>query len=272
MDPAIMKRVDDQYGPLEWRLPEASAIYWAVVGLERSHNRELITLRRVIYQSLQASVMRGRIVLVRSDGSLAFAPDLAKIPMANEGYEKMLAEETEKPEAIARAHRNFLREAVYLLYMHGRERQAEQLMKVLKAKYPDAVPPEQPVQEYALRRLMGSVTEVSNNKTRALIEALLNQHFENLVIDEDDRAAALLRMSRQVWDFYQASIKNRLGPLTLDPLEETYARVRDEMLDPKSGMPPVYAARLRTKLGLPAPVPPSTPPSQNAPQPQPPQR
>src|SRR5689334_16549450 len=32
MDPAMMKKVDDAYGPLEWRLPEASAIYWAMVG------------------------------------------------------------------------------------------------------------------------------------------------------------------------------------------------------------------------------------------------
>src|SRR5262245_17044347 len=55
MDPAIMKKADDAYGPLEWRLPEASAIYWAVVGLDSSKKSELITLRRVIYQSLQTS-------------------------------------------------------------------------------------------------------------------------------------------------------------------------------------------------------------------------
>src|SRR5215813_13636404 len=63
MDPALMKKADDLYGPLEWRLPEASAIYWAMVGLKQSSKKDLITLRRVIYQSLQMSVLRGRIVL-----------------------------------------------------------------------------------------------------------------------------------------------------------------------------------------------------------------
>ena len=29
MDPKVMKEVDEKYGPLEWRLPEAHAIYWA---------------------------------------------------------------------------------------------------------------------------------------------------------------------------------------------------------------------------------------------------
>src|SRR5262249_8836535 len=36
MDPAFMKQVDEKYGPLEWRLPEAHAIYWAAVGLEKA--------------------------------------------------------------------------------------------------------------------------------------------------------------------------------------------------------------------------------------------
>ncbi|MBK8000266.1 MAG: hypothetical protein IPK15_16480 [Verrucomicrobia bacterium] len=111
MDPAMMKKADDLYGPLEWRLPEASAIYWAMVGLEKSNEKDLITLRRVIYQCLQLSVMRGKIVVERPDGTLGFGPDLNKIGLANDGYSRMLAEETEKKSVVERAHKNFLREA-----------------------------------------------------------------------------------------------------------------------------------------------------------------
>src|SRR5689334_9923079 len=35
MDPEFMKEVNDRYGPLEWRLPEAHAIYWAALGLKK---------------------------------------------------------------------------------------------------------------------------------------------------------------------------------------------------------------------------------------------
>ncbi len=253
MDPAIMKRADELYGPLEWRLPEASAIYWAMVGLEKSKKQDLITLRRIIYQSLHMSVMRGRIVLARADGSYAFGPDLNKIALAHDGYEKMLAEETEKPDAIKRAHRNFLREAVYMLYTHNRLAEADRWMKVLKAAYPDAVPAGESVEQYAIKRMAGAITELNHNKTRALIEGLMRQHFENLAIDNDDRAEGLLRMVRQIWQYYDSSIQQRREPLKLEPIEETYNRVRDEMLDPKTGMLPEYAARLRTRLGLPAP-------------------
>src|SRR5262249_30506022 len=62
MDPAFMQKVDHDHGPLEWRLPEASAIYWAALGLEKAKENptkikedDLITLRRVIYQSMQMS-------------------------------------------------------------------------------------------------------------------------------------------------------------------------------------------------------------------------
>src|ERR1700690_2219772 len=36
MDPVFAKKVDEAWGPLDWRLPEASAIYWAALGLERA--------------------------------------------------------------------------------------------------------------------------------------------------------------------------------------------------------------------------------------------
>jgi hypothetical protein len=36
MDPAKMRSLDERYGPVDWRLPEAHAIYWASVGLDRS--------------------------------------------------------------------------------------------------------------------------------------------------------------------------------------------------------------------------------------------
>jgi len=257
MDPAMMKKVDDLYGPLEWRLPEASAIYWAMVGLENCNKKDLIVLRRVIYQSLHTSVLRGRIVHIE-EGRYSYGPDLSKIALAHDGYEKMLAEETEKPEAIRRAHRNFLREAIYLLYTRDRLQEAERWMKILKAKYPDAVPADETVEQYGLRRLTESIGDASNNQTRALIENLLFQHFENLAIDEDDHAAGVLHMAQRAWQHYDNAISSRRDPLKMDPFPVMYARVRDQLLGP-NGLPAIYQARLRAKLGLPEAAPATAP-------------
>jgi hypothetical protein len=258
MDPAIMKKADELYGPLEWRLPEATAIYWAMVGLENSNPKDLVTLRRVIFQCLHMNVMRGRIVAERPDGTYAFGPDLTKIPMAHDGYTRMLAEETDKPIVVERAHKNFLTEAVYLLYTHNQLTEAERWMKVVREKYPDAIPKNVSVEQYALARMTTSISDLNHNRTKALIEGLLFQYFENLSIDNDDRADGLLRMARQIWQFYTSSVTQRPQALKLDPLDEMYKRILDRIVDPASGARPEYTARLRTKLNLPAPKPPST--------------
>lgn len=253
MDPALMKRADDLYGPLEWRLPEASAIYWAMIGLENSKEKDLITLRRVIYQSLQLSVMRGKIVVERQDGTLGFGPDLGKIGPAHEGYVRMLAEETEKKSVVERAHINFLREAIYLLYTHNRLAEADRWMKTLRQQYPSAVEPEISAEQFALARMTANISELNHNRTKAVLEGLMIQHFENLAIDNDERADGLMLMIRQIWNYYTSRITQRPDALRLEPIPEMYTRIRDQLIDPKTGFRPEYAARIRTKLNLPPP-------------------
>ena len=265
MDPAVMKRADELYGPLEWRLPEASAIYWATVGLEKSDKRDLITLRRIIYQSLHASVLRGRIVLAHTNGTYVFGPDLSKIGLAHDGYTKMLAEETEMPYPIVKAHRNFLKEAVYLLYTHNRLVEANRWMTVLKQKYPEAVPADQSVETYALKRMTENITELNHNRMKVMLEGFIRQHFEHLAIDDDERAAGFLLRARGLWAFYDSSIQGRREPLRMESIEDMYRRIRDEVLDPQTGIASGYAAQLRTKLNLPAPVAPKTNPPPIAP-------
>ncbi|MFM1770708.1 MAG: hypothetical protein RJA22_3237 [Verrucomicrobiota bacterium] len=252
MDPARMEEMERIYGPLEWRLPEASAMYWAFVGLAESTAKDQTTLRRVIYQCLHMTVLRGRIILEREDGSYAFAPDLAKVEAAHAGYRQMLAEESDKPEVIQRAHRNFLREAVYLLYTHNRVAESARWMTILKQAYPGAVPPDETVDQYALKRMTQTISDLDHNRTRSLILGLLRQHFDNLVLDEDDRAAGFLSMARRIWQYYDSGIQARKGALSLPPLDEMRGVILNELLDPRTGMAPVYNARLRTKLGLPA--------------------
>ena len=55
--------MDEKYGPFDWRLPEAHAIYWGAKGLDAAAKNpdkvkadDLITVRRIIYQSLLAGV------------------------------------------------------------------------------------------------------------------------------------------------------------------------------------------------------------------------
>ena len=91
---------------------------------------DLITLRRVIYQSMQLSFQRGRLVTNPFAKAFEFGPNLDIIPKVNFAYEQAAQEDEKNRDHILRAHRNFLRDAVYFLYEYNRLADAAQWYKV----------------------------------------------------------------------------------------------------------------------------------------------
>lgn len=253
LDPQMMKQVDDAWGGLDWRLPETHAIYWASVGLKESRKKDLITLRRVIYQSMHVLVLRGRLLELPTNAPPRFGPDLTKVDRAQAAYEQMLADDPEMRDVIQRAHRNFLLDATWLLYSHNRQQQADRMFRLLKEKYPNVVPAPWTAEDYALQRVAGDINTLSSDRIRALIEGLIGQHFQNLVLDDDERAAGLRGMAQSVWRFHDQKY-GRQPRLALPPYADMERSVRDRLLDPQTGLAPDYAARLRNRLGLPAPA------------------
>jgi hypothetical protein len=277
MDPQFMKEVDERYGPLEWRLPEAHAIYWAALGLKKAAENptkvkedDLITLRRVIYQSMLLSFQRGRLVTNPFAKSLDFGPNLDIIPKVNFAYEQAAREDEKNRDHIEKAHRNFVRDAVYFLYMYNRVPDAAQWFKYLATKYPDktildndtnSFPRNLTLDKYAVGRVQGDVSENGGiDRTKGVIEGLLVNSYRSMVLGEDAPAAGFKLLARQVWLAYQSGIpQERMAAVGLPPFEDMDQEVRRRMLDSKTGEAPEVRALLRTKLG--EPPEPSTPPA-----------
>ena len=131
MDSKVMLQVDEKYGPLDWRLPEAHAIYWAYLGLEVAKDDQKMTLRRSIYQSMQLAFQRGRLIENEFTGTYEFGPNLSLIEKVNAAYEQMKIEQPDMADHIGTGHRNFLREAVYFLYTHSRIKEARKWFSYL---------------------------------------------------------------------------------------------------------------------------------------------
>ena len=285
MDPELMKKVDQQYGPLEWRLPEAHAIYWAAQGLERAAANpskvkpdDLITLRRVIYQCMQLSWQRGRLVQDPFDKErVQFGPNLDVIPKVNDTYMAMYAEETEfgQRQGILKAHRNFLRQAIYSLYVYNRITDAAKWFKLLGEQYPDKIiidgdmnsfPRNVTLDQFAVACVQEDINDMSQDRVRTVIEGLLVTSYTSLIVDEDDRAAGLKNLARKAWQTYQTKIPTeRQSAIGLPPFAEIDRDVRTRMLNPENGLPPEARARLRTKLQLPAETAPAAGDSTKAP-------
>jgi len=269
MDPVFMKEVNERYGPLEWRLPESSAIYWAALGLKKAQENptkikpeDLVTLRRVIYQSMQMSFQRGRLVSNPFLKRFEFGPNLEIIPKVNDSYLEMAKEEPNMRDNILRAHRNFLRDAIYFLYSHNQLIKAAQWYKYMGEKYPDvAILDGRPdsfartltLDQYAVARLQEDVGETSRDRIKNVVESLLVNSYLSLAIDEDDAAAGYQLLARQVWNTYQSKlIPERYEALTLPPLAEIDRDMQMRVLDTSEGLPWEARSVIRSKRGLPA--------------------
>jgi hypothetical protein len=251
MEPAIMKEVDQLYGPLEWRLPETHAIYWATVGLRSSKKKDQVMLRRMVYQSMLQSVLRGRILYVQPDGGLVFGPDLDRVPLAYENYERLREIDPEMTFVIDRAQKGFLKEIVYEFYSYNRLADANRYFKLLQEKFPDAVPPNVTMEEFALKRLNDNVAEMPSDRMKLLIDGIISQHFFSLAIDADARAQGFDLMAQKLYGYYAARIQRRQNPLAFPPYPEMKRLVLEDMLDPeRSPLPPELMARLRTRLNF----------------------
>ncbi|HTY88768.1 MAG TPA: hypothetical protein VMB80_14970 [Candidatus Acidoferrum sp.] len=269
LDPAFAEKLNEQYGPLDWRLPEAHAIYWGADGLEKAKANpgkvkaeDLITVRRNIYQSMLQAFYHGRYIANPFIGSYELAPNLDLMEKVNDVYEKMIKADPKYAGNIANAHRNFLRTAVYFLYEDNRLAEAAKWFRYLGEKYPDkaildhepdSFPRNLTLDQYAMACVQSDIGETSQDRTTAAIAGLLTRAYQSLALGEDDRYAGFKLLASKIYEHYRAEISDRkanLDRIGLPPFADINRAVLDRLLDPQDGLP--YAARaiIRSQLGM----------------------
>ena len=284
IDPAFAEKVNAQYGPLDWRLPEAHAIYWGAYSLAKAGENpgkvktdDLITARRNIYQSMQQAFLHGRYIANPFTGAYELGPNLDLVDKVNAAYETMMMEADPKyTNNIANAHRNFLRSAVYILYGNNRVAEAAKWFRYLGGKYPDkpildgdqnSFPQNVTLEQYAVARFQEDIGDTSQERTTAMVAGLLAQAYSALVLGQDDRYAGFRLLAAKVYEHYQAAIsdmKDNQQRIALPPFADLNRAVLDRLLDPQAGAPFAARAILRSQLGmpgetnLPVPVPATT--------------
>jgi hypothetical protein len=279
MDPVIMKTVDDEYGPFDWRLPDAHAIYWAELGRIHGRPEQQETLRRSVYQSMQAMGIRGGAldssVTNITTNNFILWPNLDQIPNISASYEKMIAETTNNStglqDNVKRAHKNFVRSAVYLCYEDGREGQARYWFNYLKTNYPTIglldTETNMSMEDFAVTQIQTDIEDQDMNKSEAAVLGMFRRGFQCLLFDNDTQAQNYRNLAAKIYQYYN---KKNAGTadarVRLQPLRQLEQFVLDQDLNPTNGLPPWARAKLRTELNMP-PEPPSTnaPPAEAAP-------
>ena len=251
MDAGLMLELDRKHGPLDWRLPEAHAIYWNSVGIDHAKGKDVRRLRQGIYQSMNLSYQRGRLV-ISSNAPPRLLPNLEIVPKVDAAFLEQLATvEPFQRDSVRNAHRNFLRNVPYQFFIFNRVREGEQWLRYGREKYPEAFPPNVALAEYAVTLAAANVGEQSQNKVNGLVQAFVIQSYYKALEGEADAANEYMLRAGEMWDAYMKR-SGGVERTQLTPLNEIKQLVRDDMLNPKTGLPAEQRAQLRTALGLPA--------------------
>ncbi len=246
MDPALVVSVDEKYGPFDWLLPEAHAIYWGSKALDEADQNpdkvrkdDLITVRRIVFQSMQQAFHHGRIIADPFSGAYTLGPNLDLVGNVNFAYTNFYIQEADPSQrsGILNAHRNFLRDAIYFLYDAGRVGEAQQWFNYLAEKYPDKpilenrldlLPKDLTLDEYAVAVTQIDINETSQERVTQAIEGLLIRAYQALASGEDDRFTNLKNLARKVYDSYTGKT-------------ERYGKFRVELM-PFNDIPPARTA------------------------------
>ena len=236
---------------------------------------DLIKLRRIIYQSMLQAFHHGHIIVDPFSHSYSLGPNLNIVPQVNAAYEEMMSEDAQNRDHIEKAHRNFLRDAVYFLYENNRLAEANRWFKYLGEKYPDkpiienqpdSLPKNLTLDEYAVAVVQIDIGETSQERVTSAVQGLLTRAYYELAVGENDRYENFKRLANKVYQNYQAKTSGSKGDqrIPLPPYDTLNRAMINALLDPEKGAP--YAARavLRTQLGLPGEIiptnaPPATP-------------
>lgn len=249
MDPLYMKELMDDYGPLDWRTPEACSLYWATLARKYAPEGKSLRYDRLIYFSLQGIYRRGRLVsYTTKEGNKLYiqSPDWRFLDRMEKLFESVLkTPEGKGGPGISSSHAAFLQEAVMILYGYNKLEEAEKYFRILKEKYP-ADAQQDSVEGFVIAQMGKDIEGGNRYRVREVIYTILNQALWNLSLGDDNRAAGLERLAKLVWDTYQEKFGTNQR-LSLPPFDKIR---KDAVEHSLKVFPPALSKNLRQRLGI----------------------
>ncbi len=262
LDPALMREVNQTYGPIDytdpnkrlpmdWRHPDTHAIYWAVKGLRvaaQDSTREIeigeTNTDRIVSHSLQNLFRNGKLYIhdvplpAPTEGpvdeldtqvigkEVFLRPDLRVF----DSYNKATLANIEKYKddkgtytTMQNGHRNFLRNAVLLIYQTGHKAMAQRVYNDMRKRYPLDDFKSPLVDVYAKKRFNEEFESITINDAKEMVVAMLREAYFRFAIRDDDEAAGQESLAQEVWNQYQSKYRdeNRIDLPRFDVLRYT---------------------------------------------------
>jgi hypothetical protein len=244
LDVARMVALNQKYGKLDWRLPQAHGIYWAARGMDAAHEGKDLNCERMIFQGLNAAFKSGRLIFLKDVQTLETTPNLDLLEAARNSYLDSMAKHPDN-NSVRSGYENFLIDAVVVCYTFGQRQKASACLAEARNTfgYPRY---HRSLEEFVLAELAEDMSTATYAQGQGAVQGYLIQSCYALALGDEERAAAYELIARKLHRKYMLSIgastTERRG---LPP----YAQMKSEAVDRCLGMfPPGVAQRLRDAL------------------------
>jgi hypothetical protein len=273
MDPAYIQEIDQTFGPLDWRLPDAHAIYWSELGVRNGTEADKDIIRRNAYAVMQQACLRGgalpSFVTNVTEENFILWPNLNLVSNVNAAYERTILEKPDMKSLVQTGQKNFIKSAVVLLCEYDRRTEAAHWFNFLKNNFTNALIGDETnmtVEAYAFKQIQTDILELDQNKATSFILSEIAQEYLCLIADEDDRAENFKRFAETVWQAYQNKLPKNTPEnaqrIALFDMKKMRSYELDQM---ENQLSPQAAAYLRNKLNLPPKAPAAPPPNPSPP-------
>lgn len=243
MSPEDLQRVDAQCGPLDWRLPDAHAVFWAEMGLPFARTDfQRVSLQRRGFQAMAASFVRGRLVTSPEDPAFTLSPNLDLLPHVRAAYEKAIADNPSN-DALTTAYQNFISDAIMISFSYNRMALTQELYAVYRKKFPAPGLPAD-AETFVAVNYAKFVEGLTPGQAFAAVESACYQSAFWRALGDADQAAGYERLAGVIWQFWMGErtdplLKARVGLPPLSVLrDEAIRRVQSDLAKQRARVSP----------------------------------
>lgn len=246
LDAATILEINNKYGKLDWRLPEAHAIYWATLGLKHQASSEPdISCDRMITQSLADAFKGGRLLMFDKNNFKSFmsAPNLNVADAVKKTFQDVY--ERQKSKSFLAGFENFMVDAIVILYNYGNYTKARKYLEELRKMFPTNPRYRVDVDEFVLKEWIEDAKEGTMKQVMDIIGGLVFRSLYFLSYGDTDAAASHEKLAQGIYMHYKQSQNESWGRVGLPPYPDIKLKIVDNCL---ANFPKPVSDSLRSAL------------------------
>jgi hypothetical protein len=212
IEAAYARKLVEEFGPLDFRLPVTHALYWGMRSLEPGviePTDNPMHGERMVYFSLVEICEHGRLIYDEKEDLVEYGPDLRFIDATTKRFKGLAKSREGEVSGVFSAYKHWTRNMVALLYTQGQKERAEELRQAL---YDFERRPEHegPIEAFVVREVEEDLKIGQYQQVADYIRAHILQSYYWEALGERETSESFRLLARLFYDKFEEKAPKRI--------------------------------------------------------------